>query len=161
MSALRPWIDGCPDHTLVIHGPPEATILYAASGSGNKQSLVQDEFKDLVDDNDGKWNDFNPGGACATIDGGDGPCLGSESPRIRFMPLIDPTQVSGSGSGARVPVSGLACVFIDKVAENPGAAHGQGPPGRWNLYMRLTDTCTALAGGSDGGPILNALRLVE
>lgn len=158
-NALRPWINGCPDETLVIHGPPDPTIIYAASGSGNMQSLVQQDFKDLVDNNPGQWNPTNPGGACATSDGGDGPCLGSGNLRIRFMPMIDPSQVSGSGSNVNVPVAALACVFIDKVAENPGGAHGSGPPGRWNVYMRLTDTCTGLPGG--GGPILKALRLVE
>jgi Flp pilus assembly protein TadG len=158
-NALGPWIEGCPDETVVIHGPPNPTIIHAASGSGNEQSLVEHEFKDLVDNNPGQWNPTNPGGACATSDGGDGPCLGSGNPRIRFMPLIDPTQVSGSGSNVTVPVAALACVFVDKVAQDPNRAHGQGPPGRWNVYMRLTDSCTGLAGG--GGPILKALRLVE
>jgi hypothetical protein len=81
------------------------------------------------------------------------------SMRIRFMPLIDVTQISGSGSGVNVPVAALTCVFVDKVAETPNMPHGQGPPGRWNVYMRLTDTCTGVPGG--GGPILQALRLVE
>lgn len=176
-SELEPWIQGCPNTSIHIHGPPDPTIIYAASGSGNMQSLVQGAFKDLVDTEPGQWYQAPPGGgkSCATADGSapgvHNPCLGSgpsldpsgmathNTMRIRFMPLIDVTQISGTGSGVYVPVAALACVFVDKVAESPSMPHGAGAPGRWNVYMRFTDTCAGLPGG--GGPILQSLRLVE
>ena len=176
-SELAPWIDGCPDPAIHIHGPPNPTMIYAASGSGNMQSLVHGSFKDLVDNEPGQWYQAPPGGgkSCATADGNapslHNPCLGSgpsrdaggmpthNTMRVRFMPLVDITQVSGTGSSVSVPVAALACVFVDKVTESPGMLHGQGAPGRWNVYMRLTDTCTGIPGGS--GPILQSLRLVE
>jgi Flp pilus assembly protein TadG len=176
-AELEPWIDGCPNTAINIHGPPNPTILYAASGSGNMQSLVQGAFKVLVDAEPGQWYQAPPGvgKSCATADGRSpslhNPCLGSgpsldaggmpthNTMRIRFMPLIDVTRISGTGSGVNVPVAALACVFVDKVAESASMLHGQGAPGRWNVYMRFTDTCTGLPGG--GGPILQSLRLVE
>ena len=83
--------------------------------------------------------------------------LGSESPRIRFIPLVRPDQL---GLGPSAPVIGLACVFVDKVATDFNKGHGLDlPPPPWNVYVRLTNTCSGLAGGS--GPILNALQIVE
>jgi len=173
-NALAPWILGCPDVTLTIQGPPNPTILYAGSGAGNMQSLALDEFKNLIDatfttevwDNNHvapfEWTEGHAYG-CAVKAGeeGTGTCLNNRtSDRVRFMPLIDPSQVTGSGSGTQVPVAGLACVFVDKVATHMDSIHGQAPPpGQWNVYVRLTDTCIGV--GSGTGTILKALRLVE
>ena len=57
-------------------------------------------------------------------------------------------------------VIGLACVFVDKVSSEMSMPHGMmPPPGQWNVYVRLTDTCVGVSGGD--GPILAAIRLVE
>jgi hypothetical protein len=51
-------------------------------------------------------------------------------------------------------------VFVEKVSGHMDEDHGSPPPpGQWNVYVKLTDTCVGVGGG--GGPILKALRLVE
>jgi hypothetical protein len=129
------------------------------------QSLVLHDFKDLVDTQPGVWvNDHttHPSGGCVTMTGGSSEvCLGSaDSKRIRFMPIVKTDAVTGTGGGVKAPIIGLACVFVEKVATEMSMPHGMlPPPGQWNVYVRLTDTCAGLAGGE--GPILKAIRLVE
>ena len=146
-NELRPWVQGCPDPTITIAADD---VVYTSSGSGNMQSLVLQDFKDLVDNNPALWNDSHPdhpSGGCATIDGGDGPCLGSENPRIRFIPAIKTNQVTGTGGGVNAPVEDVICVFVDKVASDMSQPHGQLPqPAPWNVYLRLTDTCAGYVG---------------
>jgi hypothetical protein len=171
-NAIAPWVLGCPDVTITIQGPPDPTILYAGSGAGNMQNLVMQEFWNLIDLNPAEWDFNNPNApvdwagphdyGCAVAVGDDnGPCLNNQNhPRVRFMPVVRPDQVTGSGAGTQVPVAGLACVFVDKVATDMSQPNGMlPPPGQWNVYVRMTDTCVGVAGG--GGPILKALRLVE
>jgi hypothetical protein len=171
-NALAPWVLGCPDVTLTIHGPPDPTILFAGSGAGNMQNLVLQEFRELIDLNPAEWDDNNPNApvdwagphayGCAVAAGDiGGTCLTNrDNKRVRFMPVVRPDQVTGSGSGTQVPVAGLACVFVEKVATEMSKENGQDPPpGQWNVYVRMTDTCVGVSGGD--GPILKALRLVE
>ncbi len=159
---LRPWILDCPDNTITI---AIGDTIYAGSASGNMQSLVLQDFKDLVDTQPGVWvNDHttHPSGGCVTMTGGSSEvCLGSaDSKRIRFMPIVKTDAVTGTGGGVKAPIIGLACVFVEKVATEMSLPHGMlPPPGQWNVYVRLTDTCSGLAGGE--GPILKAIRLVE
>jgi hypothetical protein len=69
-------------------------------------------------------------------------CLNNKSlsggGRVRFMPLVDPSQVAGS--------------FEEEHGMPP-------PPGQWNVYVRMTDTCEGV--GSGTGPLLKAIHLVE
>jgi hypothetical protein len=141
-SNLIDWVWGCPDES--------ATVLVddlLEPETGNVQSVITGAFKDLVDNNPAMWNDSHPthpSGACATIDGGNGPCLGSEHPRIRLMPVVKTDQLGDNQSPA--PVADRTCVFIDKVAIDFDQPHGGGPLGSWKLYFRFTDTCTGLPG---------------
>ena len=172
-AELGLWINDCPNHEITIGIGDE---IYAASGSGNMQSLVLDEFEELVtlDPDNAIWNDFNPayepydfltkhGHAygCATSGGADGPCLNNKNSwRVRFMPIVKTDDVTGTGSGVKAPVIGLACVFVQKVATHIDSLHTRKPrPGQWNVYVRMTDTCIGEGGGD--GPILKALQLVE
>lgn len=69
------------------------------------------------------------------------------------MPIIQTDDVTGTGGGVKAVIIGLACVFVDKASSHMTLPHGQDPPpGQWNVYVRLTDTCVGLAGGE--GPIL-------
>ncbi len=148
-TELRPWILGCPDKSITIG---IGDTIYAGSASGNMQSLVLQDFKDLIDTQPGVWNNVSaahPSGGCVTDGMGESTCLGSaDTQRIRFMPIVKTDAVTGTGSGVKAPIINLACVFVDKVSTEMGVVHG-----------RLTDTCTGLAGGE--GPILKAIRLVE
>jgi len=161
VNDLRPWIMDCPDKTITI---AIDDTIYAGSASGNMQSLVLQDFKDLIDTQPGVWNNVkaaHPSGGCVTTDLLSSACLGSaDTKRIRFMPIVKTDAVTGTGGGVKAPIIGLACVFLDKVSTEMSMPHGMlPPPGQWNVYVRLTDTCSALAGGE--GPILKAVRLVE
>ncbi len=158
---LRPWIQTCVDTSITIG---IGDTIYAGSASGNMQSLVLQDFRDLIDYNPGVWNPTHPThpyGGCVTVDGGDGDCLGSNNTmRIRFMPVVKTDEITGTGGGVQGIVIGLACVFVDKVSSEMSMPHGMmPPPGQWNVYVRLTDTCVGVSGGD--GPILAAIRLVE
>jgi Flp pilus assembly protein TadG len=152
-NTIRPWVEECPDNTLEISA---GDVLKIAPG--NHQSLVHQQFEDLVDNHPGEWSDVD---GCVIDPGGSIPgCLGAaDTWRIRFMPVVRPDQVTGNGNNTQATVVGLACVFVDKVAEDFGSPHGVGPNGRMNVYMRFVDTCTGVSRG--GGPILKALQLVE
>lgn len=171
VDELRPWIRHCPDPQLYLK---EGDRLYAASGSGNKQSLIHTDgvdpdtydFGDLVEEFPGVWEAGSP---CPMVpilgdDGyptGEEACAAPGNLRVRVMPVVSPDEVYGTGSGVYGVVSQLICIWIDKVAQNPSAAPStvSGPPGRRNLYVRVYDGC-----GGDGegtGEFLWDLRLVE
>ena len=171
VDALRPWIRHCPNPQLYIK---KGDRLYAASGSGNKQSLIHADgvdpdnydFGDLVEEFPGVWEAGQP---CPKVpvlgeDGypmGEEECAGPGNMRVRVMPVISPDEVYGTGSDVYGVVSQMICVWIDKVAQNPSADPStvSGSPGRRNVYVRVYDGC-----GGDGegtGEFLWDLRLVE
>ncbi|HKY61452.1 MAG TPA: pilus assembly protein TadG-related protein [Gemmatimonadota bacterium] len=126
VDALDPRIRGC-----VGEGKEIGDLIWAASGSGNKQSLVQGPFKDLVDEEpDVVWDE---GQGCPTRGG---ECV-TDSNRIRRVPLIHPDEVQGNGANLNVPIANFAGVFVEKVSCSPNLPHGGGPPGQWNVYVRL------------------------
>ena len=135
VNDLRPWILGCPDKSITIG---IGDTIYAGSASGNMQSLVLDDFKDLIDTQPGVWNNISaahPSGGCVTDGMGESTCLGSaDTQRVRFMPIVKTDAVTGTGSGVKAPIIGLACVFVDKVSTEMGMPHGElPPPGQWNV----------------------------
>lgn len=158
-NTLDDMVDGCTD-------PPENVALgqtiWAASGTGNKQSVVK-HIKKYIDQNDpdAYWD----------ADGGeDGhgcvkkphltECL-EGTPRLRLVPLIDPSSVSGGGSGTQATTSHLAMVFLEKVASGPDEPHGGGPSGQWNVYVRFAGGAGARPGGEFAGSLAKAIQLVE
>ena len=144
-SSLISWIVGCPDESVTV-----LVDDLLDPETGNVQSTVLSAFRVLVDNNPATWNDSHPthpSGACATVDGGNGPCLGSEHPRIRLMPVVKTDQLGDNQSPA--PVAGRTCVFIDKVSSDFDGSNGSGPAGQWNIYLRFTDTCSGFGGWDD------------
>lgn len=161
-QALRQRIDGCVD-------PPDPTLIgeniWAASGAGNKQSLLQN-LKQYIDNNDPTafWDDGGgaDGHGCVKIPGQSG-CVDGTA-RLRTVPLVDPTSVSGGGANVQATTSSLAKVFLEKVASDYSQPHGGGPPGQWNLYVRFAGGAggDAIAGGSaNPGSQLKTIILVE
>jgi len=172
VDALRPWIRHCPDLGFTLEVGDQ---LYAASGSGNKQSLIHDadgvdpdnyDFGDLVEEFPGVWRAGQPCPMVPVLDGNRNPtgaeeCAGPGNLRVRVMPVVSPEEIYDTGSNLYAIVSQLVCVWIDKVAKDPTAAPStvSGPAGRRNLYVRIYDGC-----GGDGqgtGEFLWKLRLVE
>lgn len=167
-NALRPWIASCPDPGIQLtaggfgNPPDPATEIYAASASGNMQSLV-DEFKDLIDnpEYEAEWGIFtgSNGDRICPVLPDDGGCAGPGNLRVRIMPVVRPDLVTGTGSNVHAPVAALVCVWIEKVAQTPGGAHGSGPPGRRNVYVRLYDGCAGEGVGNN--PFAYTLQLIE
>lgn len=157
VSALAPRIHpGCIDPTVFSS---VADDIWAASGAGNKQSLVQNEFVELVDSDPAAfWDDTNacvarPGEGCVT-----------SSSRIRALPLIRPDQVSGGGANVTAPIHSFAGVFVEKVSCSPTMPHRGGPAGRWNVYVRFmgfTGFNPGAPAGPGASPLAKALRLIE
>lgn len=155
VSALAPRIfPGCDDPNAFSS---VADDIWAASGAGNKQSLVQGAFKDLVDsDPTVSWDDSQK---CVVRNG---QCT-LNSTRIRALPIVRPDQVSGGGANVTAPIHTFTGVFVEKVSCSPTMPHGGGPAGRWNVYMRLMGHTGFNAGnpGGPNGPLSKAIRLIK
>ncbi len=172
VEALRAWIKDCPDPDLLIKPGDE---LYAASGSGNKQSLIHSDteydFGDLVKEFPGVWatDPSDPTGVrhCPVVEGVDENgistqvCAGPGNMRVRSMPVVHPDRVYDTGANHYAIVDKNICVWIDKVTNDPDAPSGtvSGPAGRRSLYVRVYDGCGGE--GVAGGEFLWDLRLVE
>lgn len=147
---------GCSDPSMAWD---VADHIWAASGSGNKQSLVTHEFVALVDsDPTVSWDD---GQKCVVRDGA---CV-LNSTRIRSVPVIPPDQVTGSGANVNAPINSFTGVFVEKVSCSATAPHKAGPPGQWNVYVRLMpigglEPGAPVAPGG-GGPLSRAIRLIQ
>ena len=128
VDELDPRIRACEGE-----GKEVGDYIWAASGAGNKQSLVQGAFKDLVDADPGiTWDEAN---RCPTRSG-EG-CV-FDSDRIRRIPLVDPNEVEPEGgANTRAKIASFAGVFVEKVSCSENVPHGGGPEGRWNVYVRL------------------------
>ncbi len=158
-SELKTMVNGCGDS-------PETVALnddiWAASGIGNKQTVVQ-EIKNYIDRND-------PDAYWDATGGADGhgcvkkphlqDCL-EGTPRLRAVPLIDPSSVGESGSNTVANTSHLAMVFLEKVASGPDQPHGGGPAGQWNVYVRFAGGAGARPGGDFENSLARAIQLVE
>lgn len=139
----------------VGEGKEIGDLIWAASGAGNKQSLVSGAFKDLVDDElDVSWDE---GKGCPTRGGN---CI-TDSNRIRRIPLIHPDEVQGGGANLNVPIANFAAVFVEKVSCHPDLPHGQFPaPGQWNVYVRLMGFTGSVPIDRDDS-LLKTIQLVE
>jgi hypothetical protein len=163
--------------------------VWAASGSGNKQSLVHTahgdfggsgpgSFADLVrSDPDLVWTDpdgeFGSEVGCVVdsrdpADSDGSPKCVENSKRIRKVPIVRPDAVQSTGSGVTTSVIDFTGVFIERVSCNYGLGDFGGPGGNWNVYVRLIRAPGGTSGGngSDTGPTPNAttlkkLRLIE
>jgi hypothetical protein len=139
--------------------------VWAASGSGNKQSLVHTSHADFGGDGPGSFRDLidaDPGlfwsSACScpvysepiNVDECSSACV-EDSPRIRSVPLLDPTGVHGTGSGVSSDIMAFSGVFVDLVSCNYDLGMFGGPNGNWNVYLRLMRAGTGVGGGGGGG----------
>lgn len=134
--------------------------VYAASASGNMQSLVNGEFQDLINSDPGLYWD----GTCVIRPGQEG-CVES-SPRIRSVPVVNPTTVTGTGADVTTTIVEFAGVFVERVACNYDLGEFGGPSGNWNVYLRVVNNTLGGAGGSGetegpGSTTQRVLQLIE
>jgi hypothetical protein len=154
---------------------PALTIgddIWAASGSGNKQSLVNgvdtdNSFADLIEsDLDKFWcPDCAEGGAgCVAEESNPEECFTGDSGRVREAPVIDPTTIGDTGSNTSATVVDFIGTFVERVSCSYDAGQFGGPDGRWNVYIRLIVE-SGSGGSSDDventSTLLRTLRLVE
>jgi len=119
--------------------------VYSASASGNMQSLVNGEFEQLVNSDPGLYWDSDEG--CVMRPGQEA-CVQS-SPRIRSVPIVNPTTVVGTGADVNTVIVNFAGVFVERVACNYDLGDFGGPSGNWNVYLRIVNN--TLGTGGDGG----------
>jgi Flp pilus assembly protein TadG len=145
-SQVRAYILGCPDVT-VTHDIGD----WATDKNGNMQAVVSD-FQDLIDmDPTAYWQD-PPGCNCVISP------MGLASPRIRAVPLFDPTTYTLAGSSANFQISNFVGVFIEKITT--------GPFGQRDVIARFMGSTGVGAGGGSGsgagpGSMVKVLKLVE
>jgi Flp pilus assembly protein TadG len=159
---LRPWIWACPDGEAAPIGIGD--YVYESSGGGDKQTLLHQDFVDVMNEEPDLYWD----GECVLELGNEAAGCVESGYRVRSMPVIDPTSVTGSGSGVNALVSGLTCVFLEQVGLEPPPYEGEGTvitpdkakKGNWNLYIRMIP-CGGMEAGDGDGAIVKALRLVE
>jgi hypothetical protein len=146
--------------------------VWQASGGGEKTSLVQSDdaaggpgsFRDLIEqDPDLVWcpagsgGDNNPPYGCPMESTSCNTGCVTESPRVRSAPIIDVTDISGSGANNTFEIKGVTGVFIEKVACNYSMNQFGGPAGNWNVYVRLMTTVGSGPNESEEPPTGNEL----
>jgi Flp pilus assembly protein TadG len=113
--------------------------------NGNTQS-IQKAFNDLVDmDPNARWD---PG--CRCVKGSRFPV----SPRLRAVPLFDPTTYSKQGPGSNFQIADFMGVFV--VPPPPGL-----PPGQQSVYAHVASIQGLPGGGPTTGPLVKAVQIVE
>jgi hypothetical protein len=138
-SGVRPHIVGCPDNT-IVHTQGEMVT----DKNGNMQAVVRD-FQDLIDqDPNASWDS-----SCNCVTGGQG----MASPRIRGIPLFDPTTYSFDGSNSNFEIASFVGVFIEYISP--------GPQGQKLVYARIMSfSGTDPTAGNNNG-LAKTVRLVE
>jgi len=138
--------------------------VYAASASGNMQSLVNGEFQDLVNSDPGLYWDDDEG---CVMRPGQTECV-QASPRIRSVPVVNPTTVTGTGADASTVIVDFTGVFVERVACNYDLGDFGGPSGNWNVYLRIVNNSLGTGGdgsgnttGPDPGSTQKILQLIE
>jgi len=145
--------------------------VWAASGSGNKQSLVNGDansFAELIrnDPDDLVWcENCGPEGDIACVaEEFSSVCYTDDNLRVRQAPVIDPTTISAQGANTTADIADFIGVFVEKVSCAHDATQLGDPDGRWNVYVRLI--VESGSGGSaddaeETSSLLRILRLVE
>lgn len=147
-------------------------LVYNAAG--NMQVNVHQDFSWLADqDPDLQWCEYcagtdDDGNDVGCVVEGEPPaeCFTGTSLRMRSVPVIDPTSVTGTGTNVNAQVIGFMGVFVERVAAN-FADESDGPPGQQNVYLRLlfdggTGTGTDPDDDDDDpGAFVRTLQLIE
>lgn len=160
--------------------------IWQASAGGEKQSLIQSDYEsggpgsfrdliemDLADNNqeDLVWCDSGNNGpafGCAQRGGcttNADACVTSGH-RMRVAPIIDTSNISGSGANNTFNVAGFTGVFIERVACRYDQGLWGGPEGQWEVYVRLYTANVGDSGDDDDPPgdddsLIRYLRLIE
>lgn len=138
-SQVRDHITGCPDNTLT-HSQND----WVTDKNGNMQAVVND-FQDLIDQDPYATYDA----VCNCVTGG----MGMSSPRIRGIPVFDPTTYSHNGSNSNFQIASFAGVFIEYVSQGPG--------GQKLVYARIMSFSGTDPSAGNTTSLAKTVRLVE
>ncbi len=138
-SQVRDHITGCPDNTFT-HSQND----WVTDKNGNMQAVVND-FQDLIDQD--PYASYDPGCNCVT--GG----MGMSSPRIRGIPVFDPTTYSHDGSNSNFQIASFAGVFIEYISNAPG--------GQRLVYARIMGFSGTDPSVGNTSSLAKTVRLVE
>lgn len=139
-AALRDQILNCPQPQT-----PWRVGDWAPDKNGNVQSIAK-AFNDLIARDPGAyWDD-----GCKCVKGSAYPV----SPRLRAVPMFDPTTYTKQGSGPNFQIADFMGVFI---VPGPPA-----PPGQQSTYARVASIQGLPGGGGPtAGPLVKAVQIVE
>jgi hypothetical protein len=119
---------------------------------GNMSGPTMQGFKELIDeDPTARWND---GLKCVVSDGHQASTFATdcyESPRVRAVPLFDPTKAPDMGAKP-FEFTNFAGIFIEKI-------EGKTVYGRWLGYRGIKPASPDEA--TTAGPLFKVLRLIE
>jgi len=138
-SQVRDHITGCPDNTLT-HNQDD----WVTDKNGNMQAVVND-FQDLIDQD--PYASYDP--VCNCVTGG----MGMSSPRIRGIPVFDPTTYSHNGSNSNFQIASFAGVFVEYVSHAPG--------GQKLVYARIMGFSGTDPSAGNTSSLAKTVRLVE
>ena len=138
-SLVRDHITGCPDNTLT-HNQGD----WVTDKNGNMQAVVND-FQDLIDQD--PYASYDP--VCNCVTGG----MGMSSPRIRGIPIFDPTTYSHNGSNSNFQIASFAGVFVEYVSH--------GPNGQKLVYARIMGFSGTDPSAGNTSSLAKTVRLVE
>lgn len=136
------------------------------SEPGNVQSAVR-EIRDVINENGGTSVEWNATEGCVA-DVGTNNCRPEYTDmRVRAVPLVDPSTLTGSGDNSTAVVSNMAGAYLEKVAQCPEAScphKANGGVGGYNVYIRLVEAAANAVGrgsGQDDNTLLKFVVLVE
>jgi len=120
------------------------------NASGNMQSVVKDDFPWLIDqDPDLEWCDQCATNGCV-VRSPSSECFEGTSPRVRTVPIVEPTSINGNGSNINAQVIGFMGVFVEQVSQTYAGGPASGSKGNWNVYLRLINASGTGSGSDDG-----------
>lgn len=137
------------------------------NAAGGMQSQVHQPFRDLIDMDPGlAWCDDCGGENGCVVDtfaADPSECFVGESIRLRSVPVVDPSTITGTGSGINAQVDGFVGVFVERVAET--YAGNEQTNGKMNVYLRIITEGGSGSGAEEGEndpeAFIRTLQLIE
>lgn len=141
--------EACEEHDRIVHRDQEVD-----TEPGNFGTPTRKAFEDLIaQDSTVRWEpggEENPGGCACVVDASGDPV--KDSPRIRPMPLFDPTEIPDPGNKP-FTFTNFMSIFVEEIDEN-GYVVGR--------LLGLTGfESTGIPGIGEDAPGIKAIQIVE
>lgn len=141
--------EACDEHDRIVHRGQEVDTEPGNFGTPTRQA-----FEDLIEqDPDVRWEPGEPEntGGCACVVDADGNPV-NDSPRIRALPLFDPTEIPDPGNRP-FTLTNFMSIFVEEIDEN-GYVVGR--------LLGLTGfESTGIPGIGEDAPGIKAVQIIE